>query len=432
MTPVLALLGTDIINEEFNQAVTARVPVFGKLPALLSGLSLITFAVLPGTGLWWTPQLEPWIAIAALLLGAAILWTSLHSLPRWSFVLLILAGMLFGRALVQHNMRAAVGHLTIPALPMWLIPTIAGAAAVAWLIAHFVFQRSHAGEGADEEYLFTGENVHVFFGDGHREKAALSRTIGDEYSFVIFGDVTGAESPLSTRRGGFFIFRSLTRMLADTLPVFAISLGDLASQSTSGAFRRLRKIVKQIPVPMAVTPGNHDLFIKTRYDAANFHSLFGADNAVFQFGPVHFVVLNNARGYITEEQFEWLECALPKEAAPFTLVFCHKPLFDFREDVFYGMETRPHAERLHEMFRQRAVTAVFSGHIHTLLHSNKDGVEYVVSGGAGSKLTSAQDQYHYLNVQVTPSELTIRALPLQMGRIGSDAPLLELRFSARA
>jgi len=187
-------------------------------------------------------------------------------------------------------------------------------------------------------------------------------------------------------------------------------------------------LLRHAPSLLIAIPGNHDVFRGTDYDPRYFHALFGADNRAFRLGPAQFVLLNNAWGHVDEEQFAWLEQALHDSDAPFVLVFCHKPVFDSREHAFYAMERREHADRLHELFRAHEVSAVFSGHIHSLLSETRDGVTYIISGGAGSKLTNQDDTHHYLSVRVSHDALIVRALPLDRAE---SAPLLELRFSAR-
>ena len=237
---------------------------------------------------------------------------------------------------------------------------------------------------------------------------------------------------MHTRRAGYFAFRALARVLEEFRPRFAVSLGDLATHAARPAYARVRKFLRDIPVPLAVTPGNHDVVFRERYNAAHFHALFGPDNIHFRVGSVCFLLLNNAWGAVGEHQFAWMEKILREDTSAFRLVFCHKPLFDPRDNECYAMEVREHAERLHELFRARAVTAVFSGHIHSLSADARDGVTYIVTGGAGSRPVDSDTFYHYLWIDANRSSLTVRALPLTRAARGVTAtPLLELHFSQR-
>ncbi len=161
--------------------------------------------------------------------------------------------------------------------------------------------------------------------------------------------------------------------------------------------------------------------------AQYFRALFGSDHGDITVGPARLILINNAWGSLSDAQLDWVETTLarPTEAA-FTLVFCHKPIFDPRSDAYYGMEHRPHAEWLHERFARAKISAVFSGHIHSLLHTERDGVNYVISGGGGSKLKNTDDRHHYLWCRVAPDHMRITAHD-----VAADAVLFELTLTPR-
>jgi hypothetical protein len=427
--PVLALLLSEQIHADFVQAWTNRRRLLRALPGLLSALLLWALAVLSTTRWSSNPDLQSWQAVAAVLVGSALLWTTLANLPRWSFVLLFAAGVLLGQMVQVHD---AFLRQTEPPPPIALslilftLALSAGTALVAFLLQKRITRPAHP----DCRFLFAGSTLRDYTallrGDASGTPVEMDAD-KPALRFAVFGDVTGAESLFSARRGGYFAFRALTKTLAETKPDFAVSLGDLSAHANPGSYRKLRKLLMQIPVPLAVTPGNHDLFDQTVYNASYFHELFGADNGTFRCASVQCIILNNAWGSLADEQFAWLEETLKTSTAPYKLLFCHKPPFDLRDDVFYGMEERPHAERLHELCCAYKVTAVFSGHIHSLLCGNKDGVTYIISGGAGSKLSAAHDEFHYLAAGLESGDLVIRALPLTGSK---STPLLELRFTS--
>lgn len=431
VAPLLAVLATSIVTDDFvRQHIGKRANGTGitgiTAVLLLMALPLVG-SIVPAA----LPPVSTGFAVAAVVLAMALLWTVAHNAPRWSFGLLCGGGMLVGRLLDQQDpLTEAVAPEYAP-LAGWVVGAMLGIAAMIWIGAYAIYsmQRRHRQTTRDTEQTFGTQPLRNFAGEiGSPAAIAIAET--GAYSFAIFGDVTGAESPFSTRRGGYYAFQSLQRGLAATQPAFAVSVGDLASSASPGAYRNLRRLLKSLPVPLALTPGNHDLFRGHTYDAAPFHALFGADNSAFEAGPVKFVILNNAWGSLREAQWTWLQQEL-QTALPFTLLFCHKPPFDFRPDAFYAMEDRAHAERLHALCCDHRVTAVISGHIHTLMAETVDRITYVITGGGGSKLASKDDHHHFLQVHVTPGEVYMRVLPLQMTRIPNAAPLLELRLPPR-
>lgn len=250
----------------------------------------------------------------------------------------------------------------------------------------------------------------------------------DALRLAIFGDVAGSEFPFSSRESGYYAFRTIVEEINQRNPDAVVSTGDLAARATHLAFRRLRVLLKRAKFPLLATPGNHDIVERGVVQPQFFHALFGADHADVTLGPVRMILLNNAWGSLADEQWTWIEktFAQPSSAAH-TLVFCHKPVIDPRGDQYYGMEWRPHAERLMELFAVHRVTAVFSGHIHSLLHAEYGGVHYIISGGGGSKLKTEADAHHYLWCEATRELLTILAF-----EPGNRDPLLKLELARRS
>jgi len=430
--PLIALLGADLAQREFDASSREAGRGGIIIPAVLIALIAVAGLALQATGVVVIEWLMPGEVVVAVVLSGAVLWTAVHRLARWSFALLFVCGIALG---LWSRPRVML-ELVAPerATSQVFIFAAVVIAATTWLLLYFTLgRRIRLPKRRDTEFRFSDTPFRVFSGGARRsvQQSELDRVTRETFAFAVFGDVTGAESPLSTRRSGFLAFREFTRVMEETPPAFAISLGDLASQAMPGAYRRLRRLLARIAVPLAVVPGNHDVFAATEYDARLFHATFGPDNSAFRLGNVDFVLLNNAWGSVTTEQFEWLERVLAPSAAPFRLVFCHKPPFDFRENAFYAMEERPHAERLHEMFVRCNVTAVISGHIHTLLAEKKDGITYLISGGGGSRLLKGEAGHHYLRVEVASDGLVVRAIPLS-GKGAAIQPLLDLKLAARS
>jgi predicted phosphodiesterase len=429
--PALALLATQLLHEDLATGGASQNMQAVTLPALLMSLALLAVSFLSVTGVLSKPVLTSGHIAAGVILAVALAWTAISRLPRWTFFLLAIAGVYCGLLIAQREPLFPAPDEISAQVPLSFFVLMLAASLAAAVTAALMKRQLFASRMSepDEARLFGGENFRPFAAP--KPDTASLAGLRAPFSFAVFGDVAGAESLFATRRGGFLMFRALARTLREMSPAFAVSLGDLAREASSFAYRRLRRLLRRISVPLAVTPGNHDVFLGNAYDARHFHRLFGADNAAFDLGPMRFVLLNNAPGFVSEQQFAWLERVLSGHK-PFTLVFCHKPIFEQRSGVFYAMETREHAQRLHELFCARGVTAVFSGHIHSLMHEQRDGVTYVISGGGGSKLTSAEDQYHYLLVDVGEREIVVRALPLTLKRVPNAPPLLELRLTPRS
>ncbi len=428
LAPVLALLAGDLAVESFAPDLQRFRRWILLLPLYAAAVVLTIYGAFALDGRYEVPALGWTAAGIALLLAVAVLLTAISKQPRWAFPLMVASGIWFGSLFWPRADFLPPDMAPQTSANLWIVLLIVAAALAA------VFYRMYYGRSIPPELL--ADREHRFAGAEFRRFDDLSKWNGSpvpvadlsEYDFIIFGDVTGAESPVTARRGGYFAFRALTQVMSTRKPLVAFSSGDLSTSASALPYRRVRQLLRHVPVPLSAIPGNHDIVHSDVVDLRYFHSLFGADNHAFRLGPAQFVLLNNAWGSLKDEQFAWLEETLSGNTAPFLLVFCHKPIFDLRPGMSYAMEWREHALRLHEMFAQHGVTAVFSGHIHSLLTEQRDGVTYVISGGAGSKLAAAEDEYHFLSVHVAEDYLLVRALPLT----GDSAALLELHFTPRS
>lgn len=118
---------------------------------------------------------------------------------------------------------------------------------------------------------------------------------------------------------------------------------------------------------------------------------------------------------------EFLAAALPEtNGGPpaWRIPFCHHP--PFCAGPKHGNTDR--MERLVEQFERAGVRLVLSGHEHNCQHSRRNGVDYVVTGGAGKVRSGEPDgfeeahtaswaaEHHFLLVTVDGRRMTIRAV----------------------
>ena len=98
---------------------------------------------------------------------------------------------------------------------------------------------------------------------------------------------------------------------------FGMVAGDVVNDNL-GLYERHNRMMAQIGIPIWNVPGNHDINYKSpdnEHATQTFRSVFGPDYYSFDYGLVHFLALNNVeyggpgngyRGYIPEEQMEWI------------------------------------------------------------------------------------------------------------------------------
>lgn len=222
-------------------------------------------------------------------------------------------------------------------------------------------------------------------------------------------------------------------------PAFVMISGDLVNMPVTAAklaeFERLCGLIDRA-IPVHVQPGNHDLGnAPDAVSLAAYRARHGRDYYAFDVGGTHFINLNSqiifAAQALPEEtarQWEWLvadlEAARRRERQPdHIVVFAHYPWFleDPEEDppgdqFFYknrGYYMIPREVRRPylELFAEHGVRVTFSGHYHGNVTSRHGGMEMVTSGPISKSLHEGTTE-GYRVVEVTPTALTHRYLPL--------------------
>ena len=179
-------------------------------------------------------------------------------------------------------------------------------------------------------------------------------------------------------------------------PRFVVHLGDIVHPVPSlPAFRdavaNFKAIAAQLPVPLHVIPGNHDVGDKT-IDwmpaeqvcddfLATYRKAFGADFYAFDEGGVRFVMLNslllNSRLSDEARQRAWLEERIDSAGDLRVFLFMHYPPYIHRPDEAgnYDNVDEPARAWLLAQIAKPAVEAVFAGHVHNFWYDRAGDAE---------------------------------------------------------
>ncbi len=221
------------------------------------------------------------------------------------------------------------------------------------------------------------------------------------YSFVVFGD----------NQGNYKVFGDLiARVKSEKGLNFVVSTGDLVPYGELEHYRKAIGMVRQMNLPFYMTMGNHD---GVKGGWRSFLKFFGQFYYSFDYEGDRFIFLNNAfRESFDHKQFAWLKGELFRGSPRNIFVFMHKPIFDpseiYRDHI---MSSRAVIEELEKLFAKYHVAYVFAGHIHGYAKSGRDGVIYIVSGGAGGKLHLPPELggfYNYVRVDVENGKIRDR------------------------
>jgi hypothetical protein len=158
-------------------------------------------------------------------------------------------------------------------------------------------------------------------------------------------------------------------------------------------------------------PGNHDS-LDGHLDGYLAHSGAPAAHYSIDRGPVHFTLADSHNGGISREELNWLRADLKSTDQPLKMVFLHHPPFDpdgTDHIMAYGNEP------FMALMVEQGVDYVFAGHIHAYARAERDGVVYVITGGAGAPLYAKDHplaSHHYVRVRVVGENVQIAVVEL--------------------
>lgn len=243
-----------------------------------------------------------------------------------------------------------------------------------------------------------------------------------EFRFIVFGDFRTSRRDRPYNDNFFRILREIEMIRPDIV----ISTGD-AYYGYGSTFERFKNEIdyfdamsRRLSIPFFNVIGNHEVAgdsMREEYVRERFGNLYGS----FDFRNSHFIILNTEEkgreGAIKGEQLEWLKKDIESNKRMENIfVFMHRPMFSAIDpELIFGKSFRDMKNRdfLHLLFKKFKVKAVFSGHEHLYSETVKDGIRYIVTGGAGSPLYQSPKGsgfFHYIIVNVKGEDITFDLL----------------------
>lgn len=185
---------------------------------------------------------------------------------------------------------------------------------------------------------------------------------------------------------------------------FGLSLGDLVGDDLE-LFMPYVQAVQKIGIPWFNVMGNHDMNYDAEADTLadeTFESVFGPANYAFNYGKVHFIVLDDIlypdprdqKGYwggFREDQLKFVENDLKHVPEDYLVVLAfHIPVFEENNDSFNDEDR----EKLFDLLKDFPHTLSLSAHTHTQRHHFFDTEE----GWKGNS------PHHHYNVGTTSGD----------------------------
>ena len=236
----------------------------------------------------------------------------------------------------------------------------------------------------------------------------------EDFQFIIVSDRTGGH-----REG---IFRSAMRKINHLRPEFVVSVGDLIEGATDDLdqvereWSQFMESVDMLRMRFFYVPGNHDIWDDTA--RREWTKRFGPTYYHFLYKGVLFLCLNTEDGApsrIGPEQTDFVRQALEANTqVRWTLVFLHKPLWDYQVDSGWEAVEKALAGRPH---------TVFAGHRHRYIRYERAQYKYyqLATTGGGSPLSGlAHGRFDHVSwVTMTDAGPVMANLKLD-GILGED------------
>ncbi len=252
--------------------------------------------------------------------------------------------------------------------------------------------------------------------------------------FAVLGDTRGSGS---TAVNESIFSKIVTQVMNFNPPVeFVIVLGDLVSgHDEAGTMDEQFAKWKQIAAPwydsdtligdkVYLVPGNHDQGIFKQLSWVNAFDYL-PDNGPsdekyftysFEFGPVHFAVVNTSSPFNSHKlNYNWLAEDLTDTDKPIKLVFGHEPAYPAGPHSGSSLDKYPdERDKFWKLLVDKSVKAYFCGHEHLYDHWIKDNVHQIISGGAGAPGLLS---FHYLIVDADENDVTVSVYKVSDGSL---------------
>ncbi|MHB0913974.1 MAG: metallophosphoesterase family protein [Armatimonadota bacterium] len=229
------------------------------------------------------------------------------------------------------------------------------------------------------------------------------------FTFAALGD----NRPFLPGGGQPSAFKAILKDLEQERPAFAVNTGDciFGSSNRERFLRQYADYEKALALysgKVYLALGNHEL--RNLEQQEFFSKEFGSPYYSFDYDDSRFIVLDSEMvgqvGRIAGEQRRWLESELARSrTVEHVFVFMHRPMYPVDGHRGSSMDMYPkERDSLHALFVKYHVTAVFMGHEHLFDLQKRNGVCYVITGGAGAPIYQSSknsgEYYHYVMVSV--------------------------------
>ena len=207
--------------------------------------------------------------------------------------------------------------------------------------------------------------------------------------FLVFGDSKGSER-----------MQKVLNIANQNNPQFCLTTADLVNKGAGKIGLELYKNLDKDSgwffrkYPTWPTIGNHEVYDKNykinektyASGVKHFGDFFGITDPYYSFtyGNAKFIALDWIKVSKSPERLEWLEKELKEAQGKFIFIFKHRPYYTVGSKSYKDIEGK--TTEITKLYSKYKVTAVFSGHDHLYYRTLRDGVNYIISAGAGASV----------------------------------------------
>ncbi len=213
------------------------------------------------------------------------------------------------------------------------------------------------------------------------------------FTLAAVGDIQ--TNPIQGRRTIAALHEELDRAERDGRPLLGmLFLGDVTEDSLDAELETALDIFRSSPVPVAVVPGNHDIY---NASDASFNRVFGPGTMAFGACEAHITLLDSASGDLAPSVQGRLPELLDQGDRELLIAGMHHPPYPGLTGG--GWTAEDQSQHLLALLAERDADIVLAGHVHERIEFDDAPVPAVVVGTAGANQANVDPDYGYLRME---------------------------------
>ena len=206
-------------------------------------------------------------------------------------------------------------------------------------------------------------------------------------------------------------------------PILGLVLvGDLTEWSYDDEFTRIRSLLGNSPVPVAVTPGNHDIL---RPSVSIYNNAFGPGSYAYEVCGARVVMLDSGAASLARSVEGRLPELIERDGADFLIAATHYPPYSGLTGDGWSREDQPQI-LLAELALAQA-DLVVSGHVHALrdeprVHIGSHDIRQLIVGTGGANQGLGVARFGYVRLGLQAGE-EVQACFVEVPPLGYAGPV---------